>query len=127
MAWAEEGVVFGGRESYGWDECLPTTSICADPLAPDGPPLRDHGDQWGRGAYLTLDTEARGAVEHTWSVPRWDYRLRRRLSFEDAQTLLVEYALVSHASEPLPITLGAAPGAAAGAGQLHRSARGLQP
>ncbi len=103
MAWAEESVVFGGRESFGWDECLPTTSLCADPLAPGGPDLRDHGDQWGRGAYLTLD-EARGAVEHTWSVPRWDYRMHRRLSFEDEQSLLAEYAVVSHANEPLPMS-----------------------
>ncbi len=103
MAWAEERALFGGRESFGWDECLPTTSICADPLAPDGADLRDHGDQWGRGAYLAVDTE-RGAVEHTWSVPRWDYRLHRRLSFADATTVLAEYAMVSHASEPLPIS-----------------------
>jgi galactose mutarotase-like enzyme len=103
MAWADERVVFGGRESFGWDECLPTTSVCADPLAPDGPALRDHGDQWGRGAYLALD-EAGGAVEHTWSVPRWDYRMHRRLSFADAQTVLAEYLLVSHADVPLPIS-----------------------
>jgi galactose mutarotase-like enzyme len=102
MAWAREDATFGGRESFGWDECLPTTSVCADPLAPGGPDLRDHGDQWGRGAYLSLD-EARGAVEHTWSVPRWDYRFHRRLSFEDAQTVLAEYVAVSHASEPLPV------------------------
>jgi galactose mutarotase-like enzyme len=103
MAWAQESVIFDGRSSYGWDECLPTTAVCPDPLAADAPDLRDHGDQWGRGAYLTLDHE-RGAVEHTWSVPRWDYRLHRRLSFEDAQTVLVEYAVVSHAAEPLPIS-----------------------
>ncbi len=103
MAWAQEDVVFGGPESFGWDECLPTTSVCADPLTPDGRPLRDHGDQWGRGAYLTLD-EVHGAVEHTWSVPRWDYRMHRRLSFDDDQTVLAEYAIVSHANDPLPIS-----------------------
>jgi galactose mutarotase-like enzyme len=103
MAWADERALFSGRESFGWDECLPTTSVCADPLAPAGPPLRDHGDQWGRGAYLTLD-ESAGAVEHTWSVPRWDYRLHRRLSFEDAETVLAEYVVVSHADVPLPIS-----------------------
>jgi len=86
MAWAEEGVAFGGRESFGWDECLPTTSICGDPLVPTGPDLRDHGDQWGRGAYLALDME-QGAVEHTWSTPRWGYRMVRRLSFDDEQTV----------------------------------------
>jgi hypothetical protein len=103
MAWADERVVFGGRESFGWDECLPTTSVCPDPLAPAGPALRDHGDQWGRGAYLALDEDA-GAVEHTWSVPRWDYRLHRRLSFADEQTVLAEYVVASHAAVPLPIS-----------------------
>ncbi len=101
MDWAEERAVFAGRESFGWDECLPTTAPCADPLAP-GQDLRDHGDQWGRGAYLRLDHE-QGAVEHTWAVPRWDYRLHRRLSCPDAQTVLAEYAVESHARVPLPI------------------------
>jgi galactose mutarotase-like enzyme len=102
MAWATEGVSFGGRESFGWDECLPTTSVCPDPLDPDGPALRDHGDQWGRGAYLSLDVEE-GAVVHTWSGPRWGYRMSRRLSFEDNQTLLVEYLVASIATQALPI------------------------
>ena len=57
MAWAEESVAFWGRESFGWDECLPTVSVCPDPHDPDGPPLRDHGDQWGRGAYMSVDEE----------------------------------------------------------------------
>ena len=103
MAWAEEGVAFGGRESFGWDECLPTTSVCPDPLAPDGPRLRDHGDQWGRGAYLAIDA-GQGAIEHTWSVPRWDYRLHRRLCFEDERSVRAEYLVVSHAERPLPIS-----------------------
>lgn len=102
MAWAVEGAVFGGAESFGWDECLPTTSVCADPLEPRGRALRDHGDQWGRGAYLAID-EVGGAVEHTWSVPRWAYRLHRRLSFTDERTLMAEYLLESLADGPLPI------------------------
>lgn len=101
LDWADEQALFSGRESFGWDECLPTTAPCADPLAA-GQDLRDHGDQWGRGAYLRLDHE-RGAVEHTWAVPRWDYRLHRRLSFADAETLLAEYVIESHAQVPLPI------------------------
>jgi len=100
--WSAEGVVFSGRESFGWDECLPTVSVCADPLDPHAPPLRDHGDQWGRGAYLSVDHE-RGAVKHTWSVPRWSYRLTRQLSFDDEQTLLAHYQLKSLAEGPLPL------------------------
>ena len=101
MDWALEGAVFAGRESFGWDECLPTTAPCADPLD-HGSVLRDHGDQWGRGAYLRLDHE-QGAVEHTWAAARWDYRLHRRLSFADEETVLAEYVLESLAEEPLPI------------------------
>jgi hypothetical protein len=100
MDWAEDGVVFAGRESFGWDECLPTTAPCPDPLDP-GVDLRDHGDQWGRGAYMRLDHE-HGAVEHTWAVARWDYRLHRRLSFADEQTVLAEYLVESQAQVPLP-------------------------
>jgi galactose mutarotase-like enzyme len=102
MDWAEEDAVFAGRESFGWDECLPTTAPCPDPLTP-GADLRDHGDQWGRGAYLRLD-HAAGSVEHTWSVSRWDYRLHRRLSFVDERTVLVEYLAQSLADVPLPIS-----------------------
>jgi galactose mutarotase-like enzyme len=108
MAWATEDVVFAGRASFGWDECLPTTAPSADPLAPDGPPLRDHGDQWGRGAYLSLD-HAAGTVTHAWSAPRWAYRLARRLSFEDERSLLVEYSLRSLATERLPVSWAAHP------------------
>ena len=98
--WAEQGAVFAGRESFGWDECLPTTAPCADPLV-SGVDLRDHGDQWGRGSYLRLD-HAHGTVEHSWAAARWDYRLRRRLSFADEETVLAQYLLESHADVPLP-------------------------
>ncbi len=101
MDWADEDAVFAGRESFGWDECLPTTAPCDDPTEP-GAVLRDHGDQWGRGAYLRLD-HAGGAVEHSWAAPRWDYRLHRRLSFADESTVLAEYRVQSQADQPLPI------------------------
>lgn len=102
QAWSTEDAIFGGRESFGWDECLPTVSICPDPLDPAGPPLRDHGDQWARGTYLAVD-EARGSVTHTWSAPRWSYRLSRRLSFENADRLLAEYELVSLTERAQPL------------------------
>ncbi len=102
MAWSSEAVVFGGRESFGWDECLPTVAPCPDPLDASAPPLRDHGDQWGRGAYLAVD-EAAGAVTHTWSVPRWPYRLSRRLSFADERTVLAEYELLSLSERDQPL------------------------
>jgi hypothetical protein len=101
-AWSSERAAFGGPESFGWDECLPTVSVCADPLAPAGPPLRDHGDQWGRGSYVSVD-EADASVSHTWSAPRWHYRLSRRLSFRSASRLLAEYELQSLADVALPV------------------------
>jgi hypothetical protein len=102
MSWSSEGAVFAGRESFGWDECLPTVAPCADPLDPAAAALRDHGDQWGRGAYLAVDEE-RGIVSHTWGVPRWPYRLTRRLSFADEHTVLAEYELRSLEDGPQPL------------------------
>jgi hypothetical protein len=99
--WSDEGAVFAGRESFGWDECLPTVAPCPDAVDPRAPALRDHGDQWGRGAYLALDVDA-GSVTHTWSAPRWPYRLARRLSFEAPGTVLAEYELTSLADHALP-------------------------
>jgi hypothetical protein len=100
--WGAEDVEFSGRESFGWDECLPTVAVCADPRDPTAPPLRDHGDQWGRGASQSVDDES-GALEHTWSASRWPYRLTRRLSFAAEDTLRAEYTLASLASEALPL------------------------
>lgn len=101
MTWTAEGVTFGGRQSFGWDECLPTTAPCADPLV-SGTQLRDHGDHWGRSADQKLDHE-RAAVEHTWEAARWGYRLHRRLSFADDETVQAEYQLESLTDEALPI------------------------
>jgi hypothetical protein len=101
MAWSAEDVVFGGRESFGWDECLPTVAPCPDPMELAAP-LRDHGDQWGRGAYLAVD-ESAGAVTHTWSAPRWPHRLSRRLSFADERTVLAEYELLSLSERAQPL------------------------
>ena len=131
MDWAEEHAVFSGRESFGWDECLPTTSVCPDPLAADGRDLRDHGDQWGRGAYVRLD-QAHGAVEHSWAAARWDYRLHRRLSFSDEETVLAEYVLESLADAPLPIqwaqhpVIKAEPGSYIDLPEVHLARRSWQ-
>lgn len=108
MDWGAESADFSGPRAFGWDECLPTVAPCADPRDLAAPPLRDHGDQWGRGAIVRLDEE-RGAVSHTWSAPRWPYRLSRALSCPDDVTVLAEYELRSLADEALPFGWSAHP------------------
>mgnify|MGYP001819538280 CR=1 FL=1 len=76
---------------------------CADPIDRSAADLRDQGYQWGRVAYLSTEA-ADDSVVNTWSVPRWPYRLSRRLSFDDERTLLADYALASLGDAPLPIT-----------------------
>jgi hypothetical protein len=108
MGWGAESAEFSGPRSFGWDECLPTVAPCPDPRDDAAPILRDHGDQWGRGAILRLD-EGRGAMTHTWSAPRWPYRLSRQLSCPDDRTVLAEYTLRSLADDVLPFQWSAHP------------------
>jgi hypothetical protein len=98
--WSEEVAVFSGRASFGWDECLPTVAPCADPLAVDGPQLRDHGDLWGRPAEVRADP---GAITTTWTPMRWAYRLTRRLSLEQGGTCRADYQLISLMDRPAPV------------------------
>jgi galactose mutarotase-like enzyme len=100
--WAAEDVEFGGPQSFGWDECLPTVSVCADPTRPDGVPLRDHGEQWGRASGVTVETDGPAMVS-TWPSSRWPYRMTRRLSLSEDDAVLAEYAVESSAAEPLPM------------------------
>jgi galactose mutarotase-like enzyme len=100
--WSREEVVFGGRESFGWDECLPTVAPCPDPLDADAAPLRDHGDQWGRPADVLPDDEGDG-VGLAWSSSRWPYRFSRRLSLEPDATLRAEYSFANESDRALPL------------------------
>jgi galactose mutarotase-like enzyme len=100
--WGREEAVFGGRESFGWDECLPTVSPCADPLDAAAPPLRDHGDQWGRPAEAHVDV-AGGGLDVTWSGTRWPYHFVRRLSLEGGVSLLAAYTLTNESERPMPL------------------------
>ena len=91
-SWAADDAVFTGARAFGWDECLPTVAPCRDPLAPDGPPLRDHGDGWGRGADIEPIDGVTG-VWTSWSVPG-RYRFERTLRL-DGPTVRSEYHLTS--------------------------------
>ncbi len=97
-AWADETAVFGGREAYGWDECLPTVAPCADPLHPGGPALRDHGDLWGRPAEVSLRSSA---LVTTWLRGRWPYRFERRIELHGA-VVEVSYRLTNDGERPIP-------------------------
>jgi hypothetical protein len=101
-SWSAEDAVFGGRVSFGWDECLPTVAPCPDPLAGGAAPLRDHGDQWGRPTE-TVWHEAASALETRWPLPRWRYEFTRTLSFEDDTTVLAEYSLRNPTVQPRPV------------------------
>lgn len=98
-AWAAEDAVFGGAEAFGWDECLPTVAPCADPLDPAAPPLRDHGDQWGRPAEVEV---VDGRLRATWADSRWPYVLRRTISL-DGPAVVADYELEVRGDRPLPI------------------------
>jgi galactose mutarotase-like enzyme len=101
-AWAAEDVVFDGRTSFGWDECLPTVAPSPDPVVAGAPVLRDHGDQWGRRAESRADG-AGGSLAVTFASPRWAYAFERRLSLVGDATVLAEYRLSSRADVPLPV------------------------
>ena len=106
--WAGEDAVFGGRESFGWDECLPSVTRCPDPTDPDAPPLRDHGDQWGREAAVSVDA-ASGSVTTRWPSVRWPMELERCLSLPGGGVLRADYTLSSRSERPLPVLWSAHP------------------
>lgn len=113
-AWGREDAIFSGRESFGWDECLPTVTPCGDPLDGTAPLLRDHGDVWGRPADSRPDGDA---ILTTWAPDRWPYRLCRRLSLDGLGTIRADYELSSLTDRALPVlwsmhpTLALEPGA----------------
>lgn len=86
---------FDGGEAFGWDECLPTVGRCRDPLDPDGPLLRDHGDGWGRPVAVEhgVDPAGRETVTVSWSIPG-SYRFSRTLAV-DRRTVVCTYSCTS--------------------------------
>ena len=98
-SWAAEPAVFGGREAFGWDECLPTVAPCVDPRDPDGPPLRDHGASWGRPIEIPDDPDR---IVTDWADVRWPLRVTRTITVEGS-TVGARYAAWTDADEPLPV------------------------
>lgn len=97
--WAAADASYDGDVAYGWDECLPTVVRCPDPENPAAPPLRDHGDLWGRPAEVT----GTGAeVTATWPGPGGRYTFQRRLRL-DGPRVVAEYELTNHGGALLPV------------------------
>jgi hypothetical protein len=103
-AWSGPDAAYDGVAAFGWDECLPTVAPCADPGDPAAPPLRDHGDLWGRPADVLAD----GAVlAATWpgeeaARPRPAYRFTRRLRL-DGPRVVADYVLENGGPDELPV------------------------
>ncbi len=97
--WSAPDATFSGAAAYGWDECLPTVAPCPDPADPGGPPLRDHGEQWGRPAEVAGDG---AALPATWPGLRRPYLFRRRLRL-DGPRVVAEYELENRDSSELPV------------------------
>lgn len=98
-AWRAADAVYSGAVAFGWDECLPTIIPCPDPADPAGPPLRDHGDHWGRPA----ETVADGAVlAATWAGAGGRYVFVRRLRL-DGPRVVADYELENRGPTDLPV------------------------
>jgi galactose mutarotase-like enzyme len=99
-AWAAEDAEFSGERACGWDECLPTVAPCADPLEPTGPPLRDHGDGWGRPVAvdsLGVGSGISPALRLTWAVAG-RYRFERLIRL-NGPTVRTDYRLIAIAPD----------------------------
>ena len=97
--WTGRDARFTGDAAFGWDECLPTVAPCPDPADPAGPPLRDHGDLWGRPATVA----AEGAfLETTWAGPDQSFVFIRRLRL-DGPRLVADYELENRGASALPV------------------------
>lgn len=96
-SWSGSDAVYSGERAFGWDECLPTLAPCLDPLETTGPPLRDHGDGWGRPVVVEpVAAEATGqapGVRVAWTSPG-RYRFERVLRL-DGPTVRSDYHLAS--------------------------------
>ena len=97
--WTGRDARYGGDVAFGWDECLPTLAPCPDPANPAGPPLRDHGDLWGRPASVRSEGLT---LEATWSEPGGAFVMTRRLRL-DGPRLVAEYELENRGTAALPV------------------------
>ena len=97
--WTGRDARFTGAVAFGWDECLPTVAPCPDPADPAGPPLRDHGDLWGRPATVAGEGPV---LATTWAGPDRPFAFTRRLRL-DGPRLVAEYELANSGAAALPV------------------------
>jgi hypothetical protein len=97
--WTGRDAIFTGAVAFGWDECLPTVAPCPDPADPAGPPLRDHGDLWGRAATVVAEGSF---LEATWAGDDRPFVFTRRLRL-DGPRLVAEYELENRGAAALPV------------------------
>ncbi|MFH1474858.1 MAG: hypothetical protein ABIG85_03265, partial [Chloroflexota bacterium] len=97
--WAGRDARFTGGVAFGWDELLPTVASCPDPADPAGPPLRDHGDLWGRAATVMAEGSC---LDATWAGPDRTFAFTRRLRL-DGPRLVAEYELENRGVAALPV------------------------
>ena len=97
--WVARDAPFSGAVAFGWDECLPTVAPCPDPTDPAGPPLRDHGDLWGRAATVIADGQVLVA---TWTDPAGAFVFIRRLRL-DGSRVVTDYELENRGRRALPV------------------------
>jgi hypothetical protein len=72
---------------------------CPDPANPAGPPLRDHGDLWGRAATVAVEGPV---LATTWAEPDRPFVFTRRLRL-DGPRLVAEYELENVGVTALPV------------------------
>jgi hypothetical protein len=98
---------FGVDDAYGWDDCLPTIAPVPNPLDPDGPALRDHGDVWGRPVSMSAHSEG-GSIETATAGVTLPFRFHRRLRVE-GHTVMVDLAIENRGGRSFPVLWAAHP------------------
>ena len=97
----------------GWDECFPSVSACAYPLAPwRGEPVQDHGELWSAEwrAEVTRREDGRVVADLAADGVGFPYTVRRALAVTpDSATLRLDYAVENTGGDPFSYIWSAHP------------------
>ena len=100
---AADDAIFGGRQSYGWDECFPTIAIRNEAMPGWRDQPRDHGMLWGRP--WQVDTDG-GTISTAYGHP--DFVFQRSLAVSGA-TVTATYSVESRSDTARPYLWSAHP------------------